>query len=157
VTLAGRRDGRPLVVRVAPGEWQLELRPRLGPEQAALHAGARRNEAGRPGEAAAAWQRLCRELAPARPRAAAWLAARGARAAYESALRVELVRDPEGLGLALTLYLSSAELMARFYARLRAGEPAAEALRAAQRELRARPETSHPYHWAGFALSGDAR
>jgi CHAT domain-containing protein len=52
---------------------------------------------------------------------------------------------------------SSAELMARFYARLRAREPAAEALRAAQRELRARPETSHPYHWAGFALSGDWR
>jgi CHAT domain-containing protein/tetratricopeptide (TPR) repeat protein len=47
---------------------------------------------------------------------------------------------------------STARLMLAFYRRLRCGEPAEEALRAAMGEIR---ETlSHPYHWAPFILVG---
>jgi CHAT domain-containing protein len=35
------------------------------------------------------------------------------------------------------------------------GTPTATALRQAQQALMARPETSHPYYWAGFAIVGD--
>jgi CHAT domain-containing protein len=35
------------------------------------------------------------------------------------------------------------------------GTSTATALRQAQAELMARPETSHPYYWAGFAIVGD--
>jgi CHAT domain-containing protein len=47
---------------------------------------------------------------------------------------------------------SAAELMAQFYARLKAGYGPADALRQAQADLiRDRP---HPYHWAAFAVMG---
>jgi CHAT domain-containing protein/tetratricopeptide (TPR) repeat protein len=47
---------------------------------------------------------------------------------------------------------SAAELMAQFYARLKAGHGPADALRQAQADLiRDRP---HPYHWAAFAVMG---
>jgi CHAT domain-containing protein len=80
---------------------------------------------------------------------------------------------------------STAALMSRFYARLRAGLPAAEALAAAQAELAAGPvappapppaglfgglarrfglapepppeDFTHPFHWAAFRLDGDWR
>jgi CHAT domain-containing protein len=35
------------------------------------------------------------------------------------------------------------------------GTATATALRQAQQALMARPETSHPYYWAGFAIVGD--
>jgi CHAT domain-containing protein len=47
---------------------------------------------------------------------------------------------------------ATASLMTRFYTRLRAGDPAAAALRAAQCEaLRTAP---HPYFWSPFILIG---
>jgi CHAT domain-containing protein/tetratricopeptide (TPR) repeat protein len=49
---------------------------------------------------------------------------------------------------------STAALMGGFYGRFAAGEGAARALRAAQRDLLA--EQPHPYHWAPFALHGRA-
>jgi CHAT domain-containing protein len=49
-------------------------------------------------------------------------------------------------------------LMTRFYEHLLAGKGKAEALQAAQAEVRAdpaHPEWAHPYYWAAFVLSGD--
>lgn len=49
-------------------------------------------------------------------------------------------------------------LMVRFYTHLRAGIGKAEALRAAQEEMRrdpAHPAWAHPFYWAAFVLSGD--
>ncbi len=46
-------------------------------------------------------------------------------------------------------------LMDRFYAGLSSGRDAADALRAAQQELRANAESSHPFYWAGFVLVGE--
>jgi CHAT domain-containing protein len=62
---------------------------------------------------------------------------------------------------------STADLMTRFYAYLKAGKAKDEALRAAQLELirarrRSKPTAggttsvvSHPFHWAAFQLVGD--
>ncbi|HYN03359.1 MAG TPA: CHAT domain-containing protein, partial [Vicinamibacteria bacterium] len=63
--------------------------------------------------------------------------------------------------VAMTLWrvpdASTAELMRRFYAHMRAGRPAAEALREAKLELRhGRASRRAPFHWAGVVLSGDA-
>lgn len=54
---------------------------------------------------------------------------------------------------------STAELMRRFYTRLRAGQPKDVALQQAQRELlrSGDPGLAHPYHWAAFELIGDGR
>jgi CHAT domain-containing protein len=54
---------------------------------------------------------------------------------------------------------STAELMRRFYTRLRAGQPKDVALQQAQRELlkSGDPRLAHPYHWAAFELIGDGR
>ena len=52
---------------------------------------------------------------------------------------------------------STALLMTQFYTRLKAGDSKAEALRQAQLAVRANPEFSHPFHWAGFVLYGDWR
>ncbi len=54
---------------------------------------------------------------------------------------------------------STAELMRRFYTRLRAGQPKDGALQQAQRELlhNGDPKVAHPYHWAAFELIGDGR
>lgn len=51
---------------------------------------------------------------------------------------------------------ATAELMKSFYRNMlqRGMEPAA-ALRAAQNEIRSRPEWSAPYYWAGFTFQGD--
>jgi CHAT domain-containing protein len=52
---------------------------------------------------------------------------------------------------------STADLMRRFYQHLRAGRPAAEALRDAKLELRdGRAAHRAPFHWAGVVLTGDA-
>jgi CHAT domain-containing protein/tetratricopeptide (TPR) repeat protein len=53
---------------------------------------------------------------------------------------------------------TTAELMERFYALLRAGRPKDLALQEAQRELlHSRGGAAHPVHWAAFTLSGDWR
>jgi CHAT domain-containing protein len=52
---------------------------------------------------------------------------------------------------------STAELMERFYAGLQEGRSTADARRSAQTAALRRPSSSHPYHWAGFQLSGDWR
>ena len=49
---------------------------------------------------------------------------------------------------------TTAGLMRAFYARLRGGAGAAEALAEAQRAALKDPSTGHPFFWAGFSLSG---
>jgi MYXO-CTERM domain-containing protein len=46
-------------------------------------------------------------------------------------------------------------LMVAYYGHLRQGGGRAEALRRAQLEMLARRETSHPFYWAGFIVSGN--
>jgi hypothetical protein len=53
---------------------------------------------------------------------------------------------------------ATGELMSRFYTHLRDGMSKAQALQAAQSEIRkdpAHPEWQHPYYWAAFVLNGD--
>src|SRR5688572_28139097 len=50
---------------------------------------------------------------------------------------------------------STADLMGRFYRRLRQGESKDVALRAAQVEMLGSAQFSHPALWAAFQLSGD--
>ncbi|HEY4642807.1 MAG TPA: CHAT domain-containing protein [Thermoanaerobaculia bacterium] len=50
---------------------------------------------------------------------------------------------------------ASAPLMEEFYRRLRAGEPAADALRAAQMSMLRDPDYSDPKYWAAFNFTGD--
>jgi tetratricopeptide (TPR) repeat protein len=50
----------------------------------------------------------------------------------------------------------TADLMGRFYDGLAGGLPVAAALRQAQLDIGAMPETSHPFYWAGFVVVGDA-
>ena len=53
---------------------------------------------------------------------------------------------------------ATAELMKLFYANMLQKEmPPAAALRAAQNEIRQRPEWSAPYYWAAFTLQGEYR
>ena len=52
---------------------------------------------------------------------------------------------------------STSGLMSSFYAHLRSGKTKDDALRRAQIESIARPETAAPFHWAAFTLSGDWR
>lgn len=47
---------------------------------------------------------------------------------------------------------SSADFMAEFHGHLAQSEAAATALRAAKLAMRHRPNTSHPFHWAGFII-----
>jgi CHAT domain-containing protein len=49
---------------------------------------------------------------------------------------------------------ATASLMDRFYASLSSGREESQAIAAAQRTLLRNPETTHPFHWAGFALVG---
>lgn len=52
---------------------------------------------------------------------------------------------------------ASGALMVSFYENLRAGMTVAEALRQAQIERLSQEETSSPYYWAAFSLTGDYR
>ena len=47
-------------------------------------------------------------------------------------------------------------LMQQFYKHLKAGMEKAEALQAAQREVRANPRYASPFYWAAFTLTGDS-
>jgi CHAT domain-containing protein len=49
---------------------------------------------------------------------------------------------------------STAEWMRHFYAALARGNARDEAVQAAQAEMRRRPASAHPFHWAAFQLSG---
>ena len=49
---------------------------------------------------------------------------------------------------------ATALLMRGFYSALRTGASPSEALNAATRNVRSRPEFSHPYFWAGFSVFG---
>ncbi len=49
---------------------------------------------------------------------------------------------------------ATAGLMGAFYRRLRAGGTVDDALVTAQRDALARPESRHPYFWAGFVVDG---
>jgi CHAT domain-containing protein/tetratricopeptide (TPR) repeat protein len=51
---------------------------------------------------------------------------------------------------------STAALMTDFHQRLRDGDRPADALAEAERALRAREATAHPYYWAPFLLYGDS-
>ena len=46
------------------------------------------------------------------------------------------------------------DLMSDFYSGLMRGDSVAEAFASAQKAIRSRPETSHPYYWASFAQFG---
>ncbi|WP_437815778.1 CHAT domain-containing protein [Sorangium sp. So ce1078] len=46
-------------------------------------------------------------------------------------------------------------LMTSYYEKLATGGGRVEAMRQAQLEMRARPETAHPFYWAAFIVSGD--
>jgi CHAT domain-containing protein/cytochrome c-type biogenesis protein CcmH/NrfG len=46
------------------------------------------------------------------------------------------------------------DLMSDFYSGLMRGDSVAEAFASAQKAIRSRPETSHPYYWANFAQFG---
>jgi len=50
---------------------------------------------------------------------------------------------------------TTARLVRRFYASVQRGRTVAQALAEAQESIRDRPETAHPYYWAGFVLIGD--
>jgi hypothetical protein len=53
---------------------------------------------------------------------------------------------------------ATAALMRSFYTKmLREGLAPATALRAAQNEIRSRPEWRAPYYWAAFTLQGESR
>jgi CHAT domain-containing protein/tetratricopeptide (TPR) repeat protein len=52
--------------------------------------------------------------------------------------------------------LSTAQLMRAFYEQLGEGIGSAEALARAQRAMLGRPDTAHPFFWAGFVLSGSS-
>jgi CHAT domain-containing protein len=47
------------------------------------------------------------------------------------------------------------DLMAGYYARLKAGKARSSALRDIQLEIHANPKYAHPYYWAAFLAAGD--
>lgn len=47
------------------------------------------------------------------------------------------------------------DLMAGYYAKLKAGHPRSTALREIQKEIAANPKYAHPYYWAAFVAAGD--
>lgn len=51
----------------------------------------------------------------------------------------------------------TSQLMVGYYRRLLKGDGRSNALREAQLEMLARPDSAHPIHWAAFIVAGDAR
>jgi len=50
---------------------------------------------------------------------------------------------------------AGAQLMERFYRRLRASDPITDALRGAKLDMIRSPAFAHPYYWAGYVVTGD--
>jgi CHAT domain-containing protein len=69
--------------------------------------------------------------------------------------RLMSARVPEVLASRWTVdSAATTVLMKEFYSKLLVGMSPSEALNSATRTVRARPEFSHPYYWAGFSVFG---
>ncbi len=66
--------------------------------------------------------------------------------------RAEAVALAEVVASQWPVGASASDLMGVFYRQLASGKTPSAALRAAQLALRAKPETAHPIHWAGFVV-----
>ncbi len=71
--------------------------------------------------------------------------------------RALVIAGAEGLVMSLWQVDDAAtrDLMAGYYARLKAGKPRSSALRDVQLEIHANPKYAHPYYWAAFLAAGD--
>ncbi|MFT3698367.1 MAG: CHAT domain-containing protein [Kofleriaceae bacterium] len=71
--------------------------------------------------------------------------------------RALVIAGAEGLVMSLWQVddFATRDLMAGYYARLKAGKPRSDALRDIQREIAAKPKYAHPYYWAAFVAAGD--
>ena len=71
--------------------------------------------------------------------------------------RALVIAGAEGLVMSLWQVddLATRDLMAGYYARLKAGRPRSSALREIQLEIAATPRYAHPYYWAAFVAAGD--
>lgn len=71
--------------------------------------------------------------------------------------RALVIAGAEGLVMSLWQVddFATRDLMAGYYARLKAGKPRSSALRDIQREIAAKPKYAHPYYWAAFVAAGD--
>ena len=71
--------------------------------------------------------------------------------------RALVIAGAEGLVMSLWQVDDAAtrDLMAGYYARLKAGKARSSALRDIQLEIHANPKYAHPYYWAAFLAAGD--
>lgn len=71
--------------------------------------------------------------------------------------RALVIAGAEGLVMSLWQVddLSTRDLMAGYYSRLKAGRPRSSALREIQLEISANPKYAHPYYWAAFVAAGE--
>ncbi len=71
--------------------------------------------------------------------------------------RALVIAGAEGLVMSLWQVddFATRDLMAGYYARLKAGKPRSDALRDIQKEISANPTYQHPYYWAAFVAAGD--
>ena len=71
--------------------------------------------------------------------------------------RALVIAGAEGLVMSLWQVddLATRDLMAGYYARLKAGKARSSALRDVQREIAGRVKYKHPYYWAAFVAEGD--
>ena len=71
--------------------------------------------------------------------------------------RALVIAGAEGLVMSLWQVddFATRDLMAGYYARLKAGKPRSSALRDVQKEIASRPKYAHPYYWAAFVAAGD--
>jgi CHAT domain-containing protein len=71
--------------------------------------------------------------------------------------RALVIAGAEGLVMSLWQVddLATRDLMAGYYARLKAGKARSSALRDVQREIAGRAKYKHPYYWAAFVAEGD--
>lgn len=71
--------------------------------------------------------------------------------------RALVIAGAEGLVMSLWQVddFATRDLMAGYYAKLKAGHPRSTALREIQKEIAANPKYAHPYYWAAFVAAGD--
>ncbi|HEY3803886.1 MAG TPA: CHAT domain-containing protein [Kofleriaceae bacterium] len=71
--------------------------------------------------------------------------------------RALVIAGAEGLVMSLWQVDDAAtrDLMAGYYARLKAGKPRSDALRDIQLEIHHNPKYAHPFYWAAFLAAGD--